>query len=95
MGKGFFSSGVEGLARSHPLILAIIIDIVMIIPYFDVIITLYLQIKLWNAIGNEYFKWLNIAYDLMDFSVPFIDAFPLNTVTVIICMIYDEIPYNV
>ena len=92
MAKGFFSSGVEYLAENHPLVLAVIIDLIMIIPYVDIIFTLYLQIKLWNSLGNEYFKWLNIAYDLTDLGFPFLDIFPLNTLTVIIVLIYNQFP---
>ncbi len=95
MPNGAFTNFVNWLARTHPLALAVIIDILMIIPYFDIVITLYLQIVLWDTIGNEYFKWLNIAYDLMDFTHPFVDIFPLNTTCVIACIIYKKIPYNV
>ena len=77
----------------HPLILAIIIDLIKIIPYVDIFITIWLQIVLWNRLEHEPFKWLNISYDIsFDIIHPFADCVPLNTICVLILMVYKKFP---
>ena len=91
MAKGEVSKFIDSL---HPLILAIIIDVIKIIPVFDIFITLWLQVVLWNRLNHEAFKWMNISYDIaFDLSFgPYGDIVPLNTITVIILMIYNKFP---
>ena len=65
--------------------LAILIDLLMLIPFIDFVITIPLQFYLWSRMGSDGLKYVNIIYDgLGDFIVPGIgDIFPLNTVCVI------------
>ena len=68
-----------------PLPLAIIIDILMLIPFVDFIITVPLQWILWTKLDNEMLKWINMTYDsVADFIIPVVgDMVPLNTICVI------------
>ena len=77
------------MAREHPLLLAILTDLAMIIPFVDFIITIPMQWALWSELDNETLKYINIMYDsVADFIIPIIgDLFPLNTVTVILVLI--------
>ena len=96
---GQITSSIVSFGKAYPLLLAIIIDIIKIIPYFDIVITLWLQIMLWNYVAdNAYFQWLNIGFDFVDFPGmihPFGDVLPLNTITMLIMMIYTRVPYNI
>jgi len=69
----------------NPLLLAVIIDLLMLIPFIDFILTVPLQWILWDRLDNEQLKYINIAYDsVADFIIPIVgDIFPLNTVCVI------------
>ncbi len=69
----------------NPLTLAIIIDLLMLIPFVDFILTIPLQWILWDKLDNETLKYINILYDsVADFIIPIVgDIFPLNTVCVI------------
>jgi len=69
----------------NPLLLAIIIDLLMLIPFIDFILTVPLQWILWDKLDNQTLKYINILYDsVADFIIPIVgDVFPLNTVSVI------------
>lgn len=64
---------------------AILIDLLMLIPFVDFVFTLPLQWNLWGRMGSDGLKYINMIYDLAgDFVVPGVgDIFPLNTVCVI------------
>ena len=72
------------LDKIPSIVLAIIIDAIMLIPYVDFIATVPLQYYLWSRIGNESMKWVNIGYDLIaDLAIPVVgDMIPLNTIVV-------------
>ena len=79
--------------NTNPLVLAIVIDLIKILPYIDIFFTLYLEIVLWSRLKSEYLKWLNVSYDLsFDIISPFADIFPLNTVCVLTLMVYKKFP---
>lgn len=79
----------------NPLQLAIIIDLLMLIPFVDFIITIPLQLILWSKpeVDNDALKYLNITYDAVaDFIIPvFGDMVPLNTISVIAVICYEKI----
>jgi len=77
------------LDKIPTLALAMIIDALMIIPYVDFVITIPLTHVLWERIGNNSMKYVNMGYDLLaDFAIPVVgDLFPLNTTMVIALMI--------
>ncbi len=76
----------------NPLLLAIIIDLLMLIPFVDFILTVPLQWILWGKLDNEALKYINILYDsVADFAIPIVgDIFPLNTVCVIAVSIKEK-----
>jgi len=65
--------------------LAILIDLLMLIPFVDFVITLPLQWYLWDRMGSDGLKYINMIYDLTaDFVIPGVgDMAPLNTICVI------------
>ena len=77
----------------NPLLLAIIIDLLMLIPFIDFILTVPLQWILWDKLDNQTLKYINILYDsVADFIIPIVgDVFPLNTVSVIGILVYKKI----
>ena len=81
------------MAREHPLLLAMLTDLAMIIPFVDFIITVPMQWALWSELDNETLKYINMSYDLVaDFIIPVIgDLFPLNTVSVICVLIVRKV----
>lgn len=92
---GYYEFLQKTFGNWSPLQLAILIDILMLIPFIDFIITIPLQLILWNKpeVDNEFLKWINIGYDtIADFAIPVIgDMFPLNTVTVALMMIKNRL----
>ncbi len=96
---GAITHDIKKFGMAYPLALAIIIDIIKIIPYVDCVITIWLQIILWREIAsNEYLQWMCICYDLADFPGmvhPYADVVPLNTISIVAMLIYTRIPYNV
>ena len=85
----YYESLEKVFGNLHPLLLAILIDLLKLIPYIDFIITVPLQWMLWSKQEAEFFKYVNIVYDSVgDIIIPvFGDMFPLNTVCVILLMI--------
>ena len=85
----YYESLEKVFGNLHPLLLAILIDLLKLIPYIDFIITVPLQWMLWSKQEAEFFKYVNIVYDSVgDVIIPvFGDMFPLNTVCVILLMI--------
>ncbi len=65
----------------------------MLVPFVDFIITVPLQWILWDKLGHDNLKYINIAYDsVADFIIPVVgDAFPLNTVCVLYLKVKKEI----
>ncbi len=70
-------------------LLAIITDILMLIPFIDFVFTVPLQWYIWSKLDNEVLKYVNIGYDLVaDFAIPGVgDVIPLNTILVVGMMI--------
>ena len=81
------------MAKENPLLLAILTDLVMIIPFVDFILTIPMQWALWSELDNETLKYINIAYDsIADFIIPIVgDLFPLNTVSVILVLLVRKV----
>jgi len=77
---------LENFAERHPLLFAIIIDILMLIPVVDFFITVPLQYILWKSLKRDKTMAINIIYDLFgDFVIPVVgDIFPLNTLSVLL-----------
>jgi len=74
---------MDKIGEMNPLLLAVIIDILMILP-FDIIITGPLQYALWKKIGRTDLMMLNIGYsctDLLALGLP-VDIIPLNTISI-------------
>ncbi len=82
---GYYEFLYKTFGKMHPLALAILVDLLMIIPFIDFVITVPLQMILWNKLDNETLKWINIGYDTVaDFIIPVVgDLFPLNTVSTV------------
>jgi hypothetical protein len=74
------------MAREHPLRLAIIIDLIKILPYIDLPISLPLQWILWSEQDNNNIKWANMLYNIGGDLLVIGDIFPLNTVCVLLGM---------
>jgi hypothetical protein len=86
---------VEKLEGLNPLLLAIIIDVTMLLP-FDIILTGPLQYILWKKIGRNDLMMLNIGYsatDLLALGLP-VDAFPLNTVCILYLKIKGDLKWD-
>ncbi len=77
---------VMSAARKHPLPLALLTDVLMLVPYVDAVFTVPLQFLLWASLDDEWLMALNIAYDIAgEFVIPvFGDVLPVNTAAVII-----------
>ena len=65
--------------------LAILIDVTMLVPFVDFLVTVPLQYYLWSRLDSQTLMYINMGYDLVaDFAIPVVgDFFPLNTVCVI------------
>jgi hypothetical protein len=85
---GYYEALDNTFGGWHPLALAILIDLLKLIPFVDFIITIPLQWILWEKLNNPMLKYINIAYDsAADFIIPVVgDMFPLNTVCTIIVL---------
>ncbi|MEF8806145.1 MAG: hypothetical protein V5A63_18900 [Bacteroides sp.] len=71
----------EFLEKQNPWLLAIAADLAMLLPIFDVIITLPLQYALWNK-RSDVAMSVNMLYDIVgDIAIPGVgDIIPLNTI---------------
>lgn len=81
---GYYELLDKTFGNLPPIVLAIIIDLLKLIPYVDFVITVPLAWILWSKLDVDVLKFSEIGYDLVgDIIVPGIgDIFPLNTVCV-------------
>ena len=76
---------LKGMAKTNPLALAVIIDIIKLLPYVDLPFSVPLEYILWSEQKNEIFKWANIAYNIGgDMLAGIGDIIPTNTICMLI-----------
>jgi len=78
---------LKEFALTQPLLLAIIIDLIKILPYVDLPFSEPLEAILWSEQGNMLIGAINMGYNLVGDIFAFGDIFPLNTVCVLGLMI--------
>ena len=83
---GYYEFLDKKFGNMSPLLLAVIIDVLMLLPFLDFVITVPLQWILWSKLNNQFAGMINICYDLVaDFAIPVVgDMIPLNTIAVLL-----------